>query len=220
MIFNFLATYFNIIMLSIWAIFFALVVARAFRLNAVKNISYQCLVIGALAIHLLYGIFATALQYIAFGSSEIGKVLTTIALPKEVPFPAFLEWMRPVFDGAHGYFAFYVFQHFFLSTIVLFFITALFVGFFKFYKKQRPALFKEGDISLIALAFLISGYLGSIILAPLALVFASVVTIFRTMKKDMTPVDLSLVFLFMAPVAFIFAVPLLAIFGLYPLLKL
>lgn len=207
-------------MLSIWAIFFALVVARAFRLSVVKNISYQCLVMGALAIHLLYGISATVLQYLAFGSSEIGKVLTTIALPKEVPFPAFLEWMRPVFDGGHGYFAFYSFQHFFLSTVALLFITALFVAFFSFYKKQRPALFKEGDISLIALALLISGYLGAVILAPLALVFASLVTIYRTMRKDMTPVDLSLVFLLMAPVAFIFAVPLLAILGLYPLLKL
>lgn len=207
-------------MLSIWAIFFALVVARAFSLSVVKNISYQCLVVAAVSIHLLYGISATVLQYLAFGSSEIGKVLTTIALPKEVPFPAFLEWMRPVFDGAHGYFAFYSFQHFFLSTVALLFITALFVAFFKFYKKQRPALFKEEDISLIALAFLISGYLGAVILAPLSFIFAILVTLFRLIKKDTTPVSLSLAFLFMAPIALVFAVPLLAILGLYPKLKL
>ncbi|MCK9344627.1 MAG: hypothetical protein M0P64_00695 [Candidatus Pacebacteria bacterium] len=217
---NFFFSYFNIIVLAVWIIFFTVVALRVLRPELLKKISYRCLITSAISIHLLYGVFATWLQYIAFSGSSVGQVLVNIALPKEVPFAWFVEWTRPMFEGAHGYFAFYAFQHFFLITVALLALVGLVTLFFSVYAKYRPALFEEGDIAIIALAFLISGWYGSLVLIPLAGVFAALYVIIRIVLKKSNKVNLPVALLLTVPVAFVFAIPILSLLSLYPLLKL
>ncbi len=217
---NFIIANFNTIALVIWVIFLGVVVVRFTRPFWVRSIPYSWLVLGAVSLHLLYGIFATWGQYVVWSSNEFTKVFLSSALSKEVPFPSLLEWVRPLFDGANGYFAFYSFQHFFLSTIALLFITGLFVLFFKMYAVYRPSLFGEGDIAVIALAFLIAGWPGAIVLVPLSLALAVFFAILTLLRPSFSNVSLPASFLLATPFALFFAIPILTSLNLYLLLKL
>ncbi|MFA5997415.1 MAG: hypothetical protein WC791_02890 [Candidatus Paceibacterota bacterium] len=225
---NFIFSNFNLIILSVWVIFFAIVVLRIVRPPLVKSVAYKYLIAGALSIHLLYGVATTWLTYIAWSMplangavNETGKMLLSAALPKEAPLPiGALEFMRPLFSGAHGYFAGYAFFHYFLSTIALLIITGLFVLFFVMYKKEHPASFKAGDIEVITLAFLMAGYLGSIVLVPITLTLAVILVLIKLAMKKSNHISISAVFIAATPIAFIFATPLLSLVHLWPLLKL
>ena len=196
------------------------VVVRFIRPLLLKSIPYKWLVLGAVSLHLLYGIFATWGQYVVWGKSEFTKIFLSSTLPLEVPFPSLLEWMRPAFSGTHGYFAFYSFQHFFMSTVALFFITGLFVLFFKLYAQYRPALFQEGGIAIIALAFLIAGWPGAMVLVPLSFALAVFFALLTLLKPGFNNVSLPASFLIAAPFALFFAIPILTSLNLYLLLKL
>lgn len=217
---NFVFTNLNTITLVVWLAFFCIVVTQTLRGALVKNISYGWLVMIAVSIHLLYGVVATLGQYVVWNRSEVTRVFLSSKLSPEVPFPSLLEWTRPLLGGAHGYFAFYSFQHFFLSIIVLFFVTGLFVLFFKIYSQYRHLNLKEGDIAIIALSFLIAGWPGVIILVPLGFIFAIFFAMFTLLKSTLNNrVDLPRVFLFVAGVAFIFGPSILNFFHRYSFLK-
>lgn len=216
-------------MLVIWAVFFIVVVVRILRPSWLKNISYWWLIGCAVAIHLLYGAAATLLTYFVWSTpmkdgsvNQMGHLFLTAPYPKEAPLPLdILEWTRPLLSGTHGYFVGSSFFHYFLSTIALLIVTGVFVGFFKMYKREHPAKFKEGDIEVIALAFLIAGWAGSIVLAPLSLIFAVILVIIKmVVKKEKSRVSISQAFIIAAPFAFVFAIPLLTLVNLWPRLKL
>lgn len=220
MMLTFMVSNFNSIALALWVIFFCIVVLRAAKLNLVRNFSFMWLIAIAVFFHLLYGIFATWGQYVVWNQSEVGKVFLSSGLSTSVQFPFILEWARPFFNGAHGYFAFYSFGHFFLSTVALFFITALFVIFFKTYSYYRPESFNEGDIAIITIAFLVAGWLGSIVLVPLAFAVAVLFTLLGLRWGSMPRVGLPESFLIASPLAFLYSVPILKYCNLYLLLKL
>ena len=71
---NFLLANFNAIALTVWGIFFMFVVVRFIRPLLLKSIPYKWLVLGAVSLHLLYGIFATWGQYVVWGKSEFTKI--------------------------------------------------------------------------------------------------------------------------------------------------
>lgn len=206
--------------LSIWLLFFSIVVIRYVRPQLLKNISYGLLACVAIVLHLLYGILATWGQYVVWGKSEFTRILLSSSLSPEVPFPFLLEWMRPFFGGAHGYFAFYSFQNFFLSTVALLVVTGLFYVFLVTRARYRAHNFREGDIMLILLAMLISGWPGIIVLLPMGFVFAVILSIISRIFYGIERIPLAPAFLFSAPIALIYAIPILTTLNLYPLLKL
>lgn len=220
---NFLFSHFNTIFLTIWVLFYIVVMLRVFYPHFVKSVSYKYLIAGAVSIHLLYGAVATWLTYIAWsvpGNTQ-GNILVLAPLPPEAPLPmGIMEWMRPLFEGTHGYFAGYSFFHYFLGTFALFFVTALFVSFFRLYDVGYPGRFEKGDMYIIALAFLMTGYAGSIVLVPMSLVIAVGIVLVKLVAKKNNHVNIPNSFILAAPFAFIFAIPLLSIVHLWPLLKI
>ncbi|MBI5798912.1 MAG: hypothetical protein HZB10_03195 [Candidatus Yonathbacteria bacterium] len=218
---NFIFANIDTIAIAVWLVFFVLVVVRTLRPALVKNVSYKVLVGIALSLYLLYGAVATWGQYRTWAtSSDISRALLEAPLAHEVPFPSYLEWTRPLFDHTHGYFWFYSFQHFFLSTIALIIIVGLFLLFLVVRSRTHPINFREGDIMLIALAMLISGWPGVIVLLPIGLVSAILLSIGARVIYGIERIPLPPAFLLASPVAFIYAVPILTALNLYPLLKL
>lgn len=220
MLLDFIFSNINIIKVAVWAAFFFVVVVRYLRPLWVRNVSYGLLVGVAVGLHILYGVIATWGQYVAWGKSEFTKIFLSSPLTKEVPFPSYLEFFRTMFDGSNGYFAFYSFQHFFLSTIALIIVVGLFLLFIVVRSRTHPINFREGDIMLIALAMLISGWPGVIVLLPIGLASAILLSIGARVIYRIERILLPPAFLFSAPIALIYAVPILTVLNLYPLLKL
>ena len=218
---NFVFANMGTIAIAVWLVFFVLVVVRALRPIWVKNVSYKLLIGVAIGLYLLYGTVATFGQYRAWAtSSDISRALLVAPLTPEVPFSAYLEWARPLFELTHGYFAFYSFQHFFLSAIALFIVVGLFLLFLIVRSRTHPINFREGDIMLIVLAMLISGWPGVIVLLPIGLVSAILLSVGARVFYGIERIPLPPAFLLAAPVALIYAVPILTALNLYPLLKL
>lgn len=217
---NFFLANFNLIVLIAWIVFFSVVVARYLRPHWVKGIQYKVFVVIAIILHLIIGIFATWLQYAVWGKSEITKGFLSSSLSPEVPFPSYLEFLRPLFDSIHGYFIFYSFQKFFLSTVALLIVTGLFCAFLVARARYRSFNFREGDIMLIVLAMLISGWPGVIVLLPIGLIFSILFSIVARVAYDIERIPLSPAFLFASPFALLFATPILSALHLYTLLKL
>ncbi|KKU82193.1 MAG: hypothetical protein UY07_C0002G0050 [Parcubacteria group bacterium GW2011_GWA1_47_8] len=220
MILNFIFSNLDRIALAVWLVFFVVVLVRVFKSAWLKDIAYRWLIVVAVFLHILYGAVATWGQYVVWGKSEFTKILLSSALSPEVPFPSMLEWLRPAFDGAHGYFAFHSFQNFFLSTIALFIIVGLFLAFLVVRARYRPINFREGDIAIIALALLIAGWPGVITLLPIGLFVAVIFSLGARFFYSIERVPLPPAFLIAAPFALIFAIPILTALHLYPLLKL
>ncbi|MBI5400878.1 MAG: hypothetical protein HZB12_02080 [Candidatus Yonathbacteria bacterium] len=218
---NFIFANIDTIAIAVWLAFFVLVVVRTLRPALVKNVSYKLFVGLALGLYLLYGVVATWGQYRAWAtSSDISRALLASPLTSEVPFPSYLEWTRPLFDHTHGYFWFYSFQHFFLSTIALIIIVGLFLLFLVVRSRTHPINFREGDIMLIVLAMLISGWPGVIVLLPIGLVSAILLSIVARIFYGIDRITLPPAFLLAAPFALIFATPILTAIHLSSILKL
>lgn len=204
----------------IWLSIFAIVAMRHFRIAWFRIISYWWLIVVAVLTHLIYGTVATILQYIVWSKTEFTRVFLTSPLAPEVPLHSLLEWARPFFGGTHGYFAFHSLQVFFLSALALFLITALFVIFFKIYSIYRPHVISREDVAVIALSFLIAGYMGAILLVPLAFIVAFILAIVNASFKNVNQVSLATSFLIVSPFVFLFAVPVLKYLNLYTIIKL
>lgn len=218
---NFIFSNLNTIILAVWLVFFFAVIARAFRPSWVGNISYRWLVAVAIGIHLLYGAVATIGQYRAWATAnDITRALFSAPLSAEVPLPVYLEWSRTLFEYPHGYFVFYSFGHFFLSTIALLIIVGLFLLFFVVRSRTHPINFREGDISMIVLAMLISGWPGVIVLLPIGFICAVLLSLVARAAYGVERTPLPPAFLLAAPLALLLAPQILATLNLYNLLKL
>lgn len=244
---NFIFTNFNMIALVVWLAFFGTVALRTLRPAWVKNISYGWLVAGAVALHLLFGILLTWGQYHAWATaSDFTRSFLALPLSPEVPLPSFvdlfspifgfgktdiyatlyslehslLDLVHPLFEGPHGYFIFYAYGHFFLKIIALFFVTIPFLLFLVVRSRTNPINFMEGDIMLIVLAMLISGWPGVIVLLPLGLISAILLSLVARIVYGALRTPLPPAFLLAAPIALLFAIPILTALHLYPLLKL
>lgn len=217
---NFIFNNLNVIALSVWLVFFTIVAIRFLSPLWVKNISYRWLIGIAVSLHIAYGILATWGQYAHWSKSEFTKILLSDVLTPAVQFPFLLQWLRPIFDNTYGYFAFYSFTKFFLSSFALFFITGLFALFFKAYASYRPALFQRSDIAIIALTLLISGWPGAIVLVPLGFLLAVLIAILGLKMSSFNNIRISTSFVIVAPVAFLYSIQILTAINLWPLLKI
>lgn len=217
---NFVFANFNMVTLVVWLVFFCVVAVRILRPTWVKNVSYLWLVASAIALHLLYGVVATWGQSRAWAmGSDVTRALFSAPLPSEVPFPAYLEWVRPLLEHTHGYFVFYSFENFFLSTTTLFIVTGLFFLFLVARARYRAFNFREGDIMLIVLAMLISGWPGVIVLLPIGFISAIVFSVGARVAYGVERITLPPAFLVASPVALVFGGIILEYLHLYTLLK-
>lgn len=217
---NFIFTNLNAVALVFWPIFFCVVVVRMLRPVLVKNLSYGWLITIAITLHFLYGVVATWGQYRAWASNDFTRVFLETPLSPEVPFPSYLELVRPFFDNTYGYFAFYSFQNFFLSTMVLLIVVVIFSLFLVVSARIHSMNLTKGDIALVVLAMLISGWPGIVILLPIGFACAVLISLVARIMYGVERVPLSISFMIAAPVALVFAIPILTFFNLYPLLKL
>ncbi|MDD5152391.1 MAG: hypothetical protein PHS95_00090 [Candidatus Pacebacteria bacterium] len=203
---NFIIINLNVIVLAVWLLFFILVSIRFVRPSLVKNISYSTLLFLAFSLHILYGGFTTWAQYHAWstGGPET-KIFVSAPLPVEAPLPVFLGWTRSYFDQPMGYFAYYVFGHFWLNILILFLVAGFFYSVLKLWDFYRGRFIPKGPEILLIL-FLVSGWPGVLLLLPIALIFWAiffVVSFFRGKRRVL-----------LEP-AFVIATPIALILGTY-----
>ncbi len=176
--------HFNAINLSIWVIFLFIVTVRYFKPVWVKNISYKKLFFIALGLNILYGIFLTWGQYYVWSMvSDVTRSLLMLPLPEQVPFSPVFEWTRPLFEGNHGYFMFYVFGRFWLNILVSLAVSAVLYFIFKFWKLYRGGFQEKGPLFILIL-MLISGFPGVLVTIALGLTFSIIFFIFSYYKGN------------------------------------
>ncbi len=217
-----LISYPHIIALVIWTIIALVAVLRYFNISIFVRVSWGWLIVLTIVLHFAYaGLLSWGQYYVwSASSNEFGQTLLSAPLAKEAPIPALLEWVRPHLEQPLGYFTFYVFTKFFLRMIILFGLTGLFVIFLKIRARYRPMNFAENDIASIALAVLLSGWPGVIVLIPLGFLCAIIFSLGARIFYGTERIYLPPAFLLAAPFALAFGGIVLTYFNLYSLLKL
>ena len=218
---NYIFSHIDKIALVVWLIFFLIVLARVLRPALFRKATYGVLIGVAVLLHFLYGAFATWGQYVRWAEGgDITRSLLSSPLSSDVPFPFFLEWVRPLFEGEYGYFLHYAFTHFFLNIFALLVVVGLFILFLSIRAYYRPINFSEGDIAIVVIALLIAGWPGIIVLLPLGLLVAVIFSIFARIFYGIERITLPPAFLFASPVALLTSISILTSLNLYLLLKL
>ena len=107
-----------------------------------------------------------------------------------------------------------------MLVILQLFLEQFFVFLLKLRARYRPTNFAENDILAIAVAVLVSGWPGVVLLIPFGFLCAIVVSIFARVRYGIERVYLPPAFLIASPFALAFSVPILKYIHLYTLLKL
>lgn len=184
MILNFIIANLNAITLGIWTIFLFIIVARFYRPTLVSNISYNKLLLIAIAINIIYGIFVTWGQYYVWSiSGGVTQTLVNLPLPSDVPIASYLSILRPIFDGAHGYFIFYALARFWLPIIISFVLSFSLFAVFKTWQSYRGG-FADGGPILLLILMIILGFPKILVFIPLGFLFAILLLIYTHFKKD------------------------------------
>ncbi len=220
MITHILMNYPHIIALVVLASVSLVALLRYFNISFFARVSWMWLFVFVVVFYIVYGSLLSWGQYVRWEGSDMTRAFLTQPLAKEVPLPMFFEWTRPLLEGQGGYFKFYVFGRFFLSSIVLFFVAGLFVFILRLRAKYRPLNFAENDISAIAIAVLVSGWPGVIVLIPLGFLCAIIISVAVRALYGTEHIYLTPAFLIASPFAITFAIPILKYLNLYTLLKL
>lgn len=217
---NFIFAHLNTIALLVWVIFFCVILVRYVRPGWVRDISYRTLLLKAFALHLFYAAFVTWGQYYTWAtSSDFTRGLLAAPLPKEAPLWGMLEYMRPLFEGSLGYFAYYAFGRFFLNILVLFLVAGFLYTILKFWNTRQKSFEGDGP-ELLFILMLIVGWPGVILFVPLAFLVAILFSVVALLffKKDQ--ISLVPAFLVATPVSLIFGKAILESLNLYTLLAL
>lgn len=180
---NFIFSHLYAIILVIWILFLIIVVIRFWRPAWVKNISYLKLFWITLGIHIIYGLFLTWGQsYVWANGNAMTEALLNLPLPSQVPFPSFLEWLRPLFEHSHGYFWFYVWGRFWFNIFLLFLTGGVLYSIFRAWKHYRGGFSDEGPLLLLIL-MLISGWPGVLVSVTLGFILAVLLFGFHYLKS-------------------------------------
>ncbi len=226
MLFNFIFSGLNIIMLVVWVVLFIIVVLRFLRpewacpikffsekIWRMKNILFPMLIAIAIGLHFFYGAFVTWGQYHVWATGgEYTKIFISAPLSKEVPLGIF-EGLRPAFEQPFGYFSYYVFGRIWLDIIILFALAGFFYSILKIWSLYRGGFLPHGPEILLVL-MLISGYPGILILVPLgfAIAFASFgISHFRR-TSHIRQIYLEPAFIIATPIALLFGKIIFAYF--------
>lgn len=217
---NFLVNYPHVIMLVVWLCVAVILFLRYFKVWRFARISWTWILVGVVALHLVYAVLLTWGQYVEWGKMPFTKTLLAQPLPTPTPLAGALEWARPLFNQPGGYFAHMVFMKFYLNIIVLFALVGFFAMLLKLRAYYRPYNFQEGEVVAISVALLVAGWPGVIVLLPfgftLAIVFSlASLLLFKTLRTYLAPA-----FLVLLPIVLVWGVPFLKATNLYTLLKL
>ncbi len=178
MILNYIFLHLNAIILITWLALLLIVFIRFTKGSWVKNISYKKLVIITFCLNIFYAVFITWGQYYVWATGNIvSKTFVNSPLPKEVPFPYFLEWVRPLFENYLGYFMYYVLGRFWLYIFLLFIISVALYFLLKLWGKYRGGFTEDGPL-LILILMLISGWPGVLLFVPLGFIFSILYLLF------------------------------------------
>lgn len=163
MLIFFILSNLNIIFLLIWVIFWVLVVFKYFKPHWINNISYFNLFLVSVGIHIFFGVLVTWGQYYVWANgSELTKLLLTLPVSPETPFPRLFLFIRPFFENSLGYFLYYVFGRVWLNIFLSFLISGALYLVFRVWNYYRVGFLKEGPLLLLIL-MLISGFPGVIV---------------------------------------------------------
>lgn len=218
--FNFLISYANIIMLAVLELMAIVAMLRYFKVSFFKKISWGWLVAIAIILNVVYPVLLSWGQYIVWTYTQVTRVFLVAPLASHVPLSWFADDLRPYLEQPHGYFAFYIFNHFFLSVIVLLSATAFLSALVLLWSKYSPLNFKKGDILAVTLTFLLAGWPGIIILIPVAFATLILLSLINEIRMKENNVSLSFVFLVTVPFIILLAVPILKILNWYIIFKI
>jgi hypothetical protein len=210
----------HIIVRIIWVGIIFLALMKYFRVRGSKKVSWQMLCGIAIAIHFLYAALLTWSQYFVWSHTEVTKVLTTIPLPEVVPMFFFLEWLHPLFEASRGYFMFYAFNHFFLSTFLLMFVVGGIALLLFLLKKVLPTSFRKNDTLLVLFCCIAAGWPNIFVVIPLAFFFLVGEVVVRNFYMNEKHAYLPGAFLTALVVVFFFGTTLLQYLNLYTLVAL
>lgn len=173
-------------MLLIWIVLLIIIGLKYFRPIWLNNTSYRKLFFVTIGIHILYGLFVTWGQYYVWlNGSEMTRILLSLPLPSETPFPDIFNWIRPLFDNNYGYFLYYILGRFWLKILISFALSGLLYLIFRIWEKYRGGFQENGPIIILVL-MLISGYPNILINVALGFVFSFVyltISRFRGVKN-------------------------------------
>ena len=184
MIFNFILSYLNVIVLALWILFLLVVAIRYFHPKWVKNISYTNLIIIAFGLNIFYGLFLTFSQYYVWSiASDFTRSLLNSPLSDTIPFSNLLGWVHSfLLNSNHGYFYFYAWGRFWINILILFILSGGLYSIFRLFKYYRGGFGHSGP-ELLFLLMLISGYPGILVFIPLGFIFAILLVIYSIIRK-------------------------------------
>lgn len=166
---NFVFSNLNAIVLGVWIVFLIIVAIRFFRPAWVKNISFFKLILIALGLNILYGLFVTWGQYYVWANgNEVTKALINSPLPKEAPL---FSYLRPLFENHFGYFLYYILGRIWLNILISFLISCVLYFLFRIWKFYRGGFLEQGPEILLIL-MLIVGFPGVLFLIPIGFIFS------------------------------------------------
>lgn len=177
-------------------------------------VSITILVRITVAFRVGFALFLTYGQYYAWSQNAFTKTLLHIPMnPVEMPFwiVRLFPW---VFNTDIGYLLFYSWGRFWLDTILVVGVAALFFWFLRALERRNGRLFEAGEPELGFLMALLVGWPGVIAFIPLIFVSVVIVSVFRrlVMKQELT--TLGWPFLVAALVTFVLGNTLLEVCGL------
>ncbi len=173
--FNFLINYPHIIFKVIILLLGTLTLLKYVKPNTLKKLELSTLLYLTLVVQLVYAFSLTVLQYILWKGNQVTEMFTTLPITDEVPL-GYLSFLRPILDNTHGYFAFYAFNKFFMSFLILYFVTLIFATILLTWKHFKTSSLTKFDIFAIIIALFVSGWPYVLTLIPLA--FAFIITIY------------------------------------------
>jgi hypothetical protein len=201
---NFIFSHLNAIILIIWIIFLFFIAIRFFKPAWVKDISFLKLALIAFAINIFYGLFITWGQYHVWAvSKDMTHALINLPLPGNVPFPPYLEWIRPLFENHLGYFLYYVLGRVWFNVFISFIISGVLYLIFKAWDFYRGGFLDQGPELLLAL-MLVPGWPEILIFIPLGFFLSILVSCFSHFRGNKV-VNIELSFIFAALLTLLFA---------------
>lgn len=127
----------------------------------------------------------TVLQWYTWSHNSFTSLLLTLPLSKEVPFPSWIEFIRPLFEHSGGYFAFYSFGRFWIPAILSVLAALTWWGVLRLTRVVKLTVFSEEDITLALGAALVVGWPRIIVFVPLFVVCTLFFMLFHKMKGTM-----------------------------------
>ncbi len=165
-----------------------------------------------LGTRVLYSGLLSFFQYYVWGHNTFTNFfLNASADPSSYPK---LGLLTSPFEGKLGYFTLYVFERFWLETLIIILVSCLFYVFLKGLRRRNSRFFEEGEPELGFAMALLSGWPGFVLFVFFVFVFIIAISIFRmaVLKQHLTTFGLP--FLLSAFLTLIWGQALLQLFRL------